>query len=173
MNLFDRSPNGAEISECGHYRYALWRTIVAAYPAAPVTFCFVMLNPSTADASVDDRTIRKVAHFVKQNQGTRFVVVNLYSYRATDPKELKGRLNLRGFEQYGHTRHALAAADVVVLAWGGDALSRDDERGMVDEARLSHPNLFYLGTTKHGSPRHPLYLKNITPLQIFTGDLTI
>lgn len=43
---------GAELSECGRYRYKLWRIWDQETP--PVMF--LMLNPSTADANKDDPT---------------------------------------------------------------------------------------------------------------------
>lgn len=56
--LFPVAPmldSGATISECGKYRYRLWRVWDESLP----TCCFVMLNPSKADATEDDPTIRQ------------------------------------------------------------------------------------------------------------------
>lgn len=49
-------PSGAVISDCGQYRYALSR---GGWMGGKGTVLFVMLNPSTADASEDDPTIRR------------------------------------------------------------------------------------------------------------------
>ena len=69
----------ATLSECGLYRYDLWRT----WATGPhVTF--VMCNPSTADAEIDDPTIRRCIGFAQEWGFAGLVVVNLYAYRATE-----------------------------------------------------------------------------------------
>ena len=50
----------AVLSPCRQYRYALWRK----WADGPQVL-FVMLNPSTADESVDDPTIRRCISFAK------------------------------------------------------------------------------------------------------------
>jgi hypothetical protein len=87
--LFDVAPRVAEIertatiSDCGRYRYTLGRTWSDEPPVL-----FVMLNPSTADADVDDNTISKCIGFAKRWGHGGITVVNLYAWRATNPKEL-------------------------------------------------------------------------------------
>ncbi len=46
---------GAQLSDCGAYRYRLWREWDTSCP----TLAFLMLNPSTADHRVDDPTITR------------------------------------------------------------------------------------------------------------------
>lgn len=48
-----------------------------------------MLNPSTADAEIDDPTITRCIGFAKSWGFGGLMVGNLWAYRATDPKELK------------------------------------------------------------------------------------
>ena len=66
MNLFDEltdeQRSGAIISACGQYRYHLWRRWDELLP----TMVWVMLNPSTADATEDDPTIRRCIGFAKR-----------------------------------------------------------------------------------------------------------
>lgn len=59
--LFDLSSNGAEFSECGQFRYCLWRIWDKTMPLV----LFIGLNPSTANARVDDPTIRRVKGFAR------------------------------------------------------------------------------------------------------------
>jgi hypothetical protein len=72
----------AEISEDGKYRYALMRM----WDDKPLMM-FCMLNPSTADATKDDPTIRRCIGFAKDRGYGGIYVVNLMAYRATDPAE--------------------------------------------------------------------------------------
>lgn len=74
---------GAAIA--GEYRYKLWR--VTGAPGTSVAL-FVMLNPSTADATDDDPTIRRCIRFARDWGHARLLVANLYALRATDPRAL-------------------------------------------------------------------------------------
>jgi len=74
----------AEISPCGLYRYTLWRW----FGMGDRTVRFIGLNPSTADANQDDPTIRRCADFARRWGFDRLCMVNLFAYRATDPREL-------------------------------------------------------------------------------------
>lgn len=85
--LFDTEPlvrRSAVVSDCGRYRYRLDRIWDTALPAVT----FIMLNPSTADASNDDATIRRLAGtngFARRWGCGALIVVNLYAWRATTP----------------------------------------------------------------------------------------
>src|ERR1700730_4474366 len=57
---------GAHISDCGTYRYRLWREWDRSLP----TLAFLMLNPSTADHLTDDPTItRLIAGTIRPSRG--------------------------------------------------------------------------------------------------------
>lgn len=79
--------NNALISDCKQYRYWLCRPFENTYILRE-TILFIMLNPSTADASVDDPTIRRCMGFAKRLDSNGLTVANLYAYRATKPAEL-------------------------------------------------------------------------------------
>lgn len=145
----------AVLSECGRYRYRLERRWGRGSAAL-----FVMLNPSTADANVDDRTIRRCIGYAHRWGYPALSVVNLYAYRATDPRELWKAPDPIGPENNRHLIEAAAEAGVVVAAWGVHAQSQ-----RVDEV-LTLPGLSRataLALSRDGHPRHPLYLR---------GDLT-
>jgi hypothetical protein len=146
--------NGATLSECGNFRYRLWRIWA---PEAPHVL-WVMLNPSTADATVDDPTIRKCIAFAKRWECGGIEVVNLYAFRATDPADLKAcqyRVGPRNFE----TLRAMLAnhAGPVVAAWGAHAQASVAEWFRV-EALLAGKPLYRLRRNKDGTPGHPLYI---------------
>lgn len=145
---------GARLSPDGRYRYALGRRWGTG-PAAT----FVMLNPSTADAEVDDPTIRRCVGFARALECEGLLVVNLYAYRATKPADLFRAEDPVGPEADAYlTAHAKAAAQQgrpLIAAWGAHA--RPDRVAHV----LTLPGMeavTALGVTKAGAPRHPLYL---------------
>jgi hypothetical protein len=51
--------------------------------------CFVLLNPSTADETREDPTVRRCIGFARSLGYGALEVVNLYAYVATDPAELR------------------------------------------------------------------------------------
>ena len=56
--------SGAELSNCGTYRWRLWRDhLLGDYAKHNGPVCWIMLNPSTADAFKDDPTIRRIIGF--------------------------------------------------------------------------------------------------------------
>lgn len=129
--IWNDTPKGAWISDCGKYRYALWR----CWSFADRPLIFVMCNPSTADADVDDPTIRKCVGFARKLGFGGISVVNLYASRATDPKLLKSLVleEGSGFDSLtiASTANTLAVQEAlriaaqtgtaVVAAWGGAA----------------------------------------------------
>lgn len=156
----------AVLSPCGRYRYLLER----CWDPAGTTVTWVMLNPSTADADVDDPTIRRVVGFSKAWGHGRARVVNVYGLRATDPAELV-RARKAGLDPVGqfndqHIQEAIEDATVVV-AWGGHTIRR---RRPDLERLLAYRALHCLGVTKDGSPKHPLYVPAATRRRLWTFD---
>lgn len=155
----------AIISPCGRYRYRLERdghgvgkTVV------------IMVNPSTADATEDDATIRKLKGFGMVNNWGRIIVGNLFAYRATDIRELARCDDPVGPENDVHLRLMIAEADRVIAAWGAldtklpkHLRSRwQDVADMVPE-RLDP--IFSIGpSSQSGHPCHPLMLPYSRPI---------
>ena len=153
------------ISTDEQYRYDLTR----AWSPANRKITWVMLNPSTADAEQDDPTIRRCIGFSQMWGYGGMTIVNLYAYRTTDPKELLSVENPAGPENHETILRRLSESELVVAAWGAFARKIALEgRPNVESLchRLDVP-LRCLGTTKTGAPRHPLYVKGITPLEPF------
>ena len=153
----------AVISDCGKYRYLLRRAWDRDKPRA----LFVMLNPSTADATVDDATIRSCKRLSIDLGYGSFEVINLFGWRATNPGELETVPDPTGpdNERIGDT--AIERCDVVICAWGAFPLARHNAVSMCARIRAMRPAVYCLGTTKSGAPRHPLYVKTGTPLQVY------
>ena len=116
MFLPDAKPlnSGAELSECGKYRYSLTRIWDETKPKV----MFIMLNPSTADANNDDPTIRRCIGFAKSWGFGGLYVCNLFGFRATNPKELLKVNNPFGDQNIWHTRKLSDEVDTIVCAWG-------------------------------------------------------
>jgi hypothetical protein len=156
----------AIISECGTYRYSL----VREWEQGPRVL-WIMLNPSVADASIDDPTIRRCIGFSKvwDFPMLRFgsmEVVNLFAYRATDPKDMAAAkalgVDIVGPENDLRITEAASRASLVVAAWGADKLAPLRSVGI---RKLIAPHqLMALGKSKSGAPKHPLYLPSSAEL---------
>lgn len=154
----------AVISECGLYRYWLERGEAAAPYVA-----WVLANPSTADAELDDPTVRKARGFAQRLGFSRFVFVNVFAYRSTDPKGLLGVKDAVGPENAEHIRKAVANAEVVVLAWGNAIVKPKKPQAKWTLEHVIRPvtlsPIRCYGYTADRSPRHPLTLAYSTPLE--------
>lgn len=162
---------GAYISPCNQYRYTLERTIVDREWRTDRAVCFVMLNPSTADASQDDPTIRRCVGFARRLEREHLRVVNLYAYRTPYPAELK-RAHVSGVDIIGPENDSVLAhlPGIIVCAWGPpkwDFVNRRISDVLRILGRRGDP-LYCLGVAKDGSPRHPLMLRNDAELSIWT-----
>lgn len=155
----------AELSGCGTYRYRLTRHWDSDRP--PMTF--VMLNPSTADAHFDDPTIRRCIGFAKREGAGGIAVVNLYAYRATDPRDLPNDGSKIGPKNEVYLYDAIQEANgrPIVCAWG----TKGDGSFFVQWAKGYGANLMALGVTKEGFPKHPLYLASDAPLMPYPRQL--
>lgn len=156
----------AELSECGTYRYRLGRVWDAEKPAA----IFFMLNPSTADADVDDPTIRRCISFAKREGLGGLEVLNLMAYRATNPNDLPATRIAAGPHLAFHVYDALTQnPGPVIAAWGSHKRAVEMTDIAMFALELLKRQAYCLGTTKSGAPRHPLYVKGNTPLVPFTA----
>ena len=107
----------AVISECGRHRYRLTRTVESESSALTLgRVLYVMLNPSTATAETDDATIRKCKGFARRWGFRELEVVNLFSFRATKPKDLWASAERNTTLSDYHILAAVADADRVVFA---------------------------------------------------------
>src|ERR1700723_1611406 len=145
---------GAVISACGAYRYRLSRI----WNEARHSLAFVMLNPSTADAEVDDPTVRRCMAFARREGYGGIEVANLYAFRATSPDDLWRAKDPCGPENDDHLRNvALASAAYgtpVVCAWGAHGGKTNRPIHLMQQVGAT---LVCLGRTRGGQPRHPLY----------------
>lgn len=144
-------------SPCRTYRYTLWREWIGGEGYA----MFVGLNPSTADETQDDPTIRRCIAFAKAWGYSGLCMTNLFAYRATQPEDMKAVADPVGPENDRHLQSLAAGAGVIVAARG----THGTHHGRDAAVRRLLPALHCLKLTKDGHPGHPLYLpKTLRPM---------
>ena len=147
----------AEISQDEVYRYRLGRHWHGFAHAGGSTCLFIMLNPSTADANIDDHTIRRCMYYAARWGHSELLVGNLFAFRATYPKDLKAAADPVGPGNDWHLEQLIGQANQIICAWGTDGafMNRDQEvLALID----GHGQA--LTVTKHGFPGHPARLAN-------------
>ena len=150
----------AEYSENALYRW-WWERRWAEGPG----LCWVGLNPSTGDTTGRPRpTLRKVVALAKAHDLSAVTVVNLFSWRATKPADLKRAAashDVIGERTDDVIKEVSGRSPITLAAWGshGSLL----ERSAAVIPLLRQP--MCLGETAGGQPRHPLYVRAGTDLQ--------
>jgi hypothetical protein len=142
------------------YRYTLWRNACLSGTG----YCaFIGLNPSTADETTDDPTIRRCTRFAR-DWGYRYLLMtNLFGFRATRPVDMFREIDPVGPENDEILAGLLNDPEclAIIAAWGVHGTHRDRDQWAL---RLFGSNLGCLGTTKEGQPRHPLYVPAMTEI---------
>lgn len=143
----------AVISDCGNYRYQLTRR----WGPGPAVV-WIMLNPSYADANIDDRTISKCIGFTTRAGYSALTVVNLFAFRNRWPDEMKAAADPVGPANDAHIAAVAKTGAMTICAWGnnGGHLARD--AAIVALLRENGVTPFALTVTKSGQPGHPVML---------------
>lgn len=118
---------------------------------------FVGLNPSTADETVDDPTIRRCIRFAQDWGYSGLAMTNLFAFRATKPVDLKKAEDPIGPDNDFVLAKTASDAGLVVAAWGVHGTYRNRAQAVIASGNLG--DFKVLGTTKDGHPRHPLYMR--------------
>lgn len=152
----------ATFSPCRRWRYSLSREIVDPHfgcldeDERGGTVTFVGLNPSTADETTDDPTIRRCIRFARDWGFDRLVMVNLYALRSTDPRGLWTADDPVGPENDHALSLAFGGSNKIIAAWGAHA--RANRLAQFADT-FAGWQFWALGVTKDGAPRHPLYMR--------------
>lgn len=158
--------SGANISPCGVYRYLLWRQWDVAKPIQ----LWCMLNPSTADGTEDDPTIRKCMGFSEHSGFGAIMVVNLFAYRATSPADMKKTANSIGPDNtfvWAEAMRRYTNGYGAMAAWGSHGADTPAEAAFVDMAREQKVTLWTLRPTNKDAPGHPLYIPYTAQPQVW------
>lgn len=157
----------AVLSPCGTYRYELRRVWGDPNRLA----CWIMLNPSRADAGVNDATIRRCVAYARSWSLGGIVVRNIFAARATDPADLLGHPDPVGplNDRWLLAPMGLGPAAVTIAAWGVHGTLHGRDRQVRELLAANGISLHHLGPlTREGHPRHPLYLPATAALTPFT-----
>ncbi len=153
-HIKDDAPSTAVYSDCERYRYALTRT----WDPKGKRVLFVMLNPSKATEVQNDPTVERCERRARALGFGAFRVTNIFAWRETDPALMRKAVDPIGPENDVIIRDGATWADQVIAAWGthGSHLNRGPEMEAVLRA-IGKP-IYTLGLSKHGHPKHPLYI---------------
>lgn len=151
ISLLNDITCGASLSSCRTYRYSLWRE----WDKNKGVCVFIGLNPSTADESIDDPTIRRCIGFAKAWGYGRLVMVNLFAIRATDPNDMKTSSDPIGCENNAFLLKECESANLIVAAWGNHGTHMNRYKDV--SHLLSHLSMKCFKITKSHQPAHPLY----------------
>ena len=155
----DSNHSGAVFSADLRHRYQLYRRLADTGEAERTPALFLMLNPSTATHTEDDPTIRRCVRFARDWGHGHLYVANLFSLRSTDPRALRTDAYAEGDPENRHYITVLAMRSaLVVCAWGAHGSLRGRSTTIVDMLTAANVDLWTLGLTQGGQPKHPLYL---------------
>ena len=141
-------------SDCERYRYALTRI----WDAQGTRAHFIMLNPSTATEAANDPTVERCERRARALGFGGFRVTNIFAWRDTDPRGMCAAAEPVGAANDAAILEGCDWADTIVAAWGthGAHLGRGaDVAALLAETGRE---VYHLGLTKDGHPRHPLYI---------------
>lgn len=149
----------AEFSPCDVYRYTLTRNWADGQCIA-----WLLFNPSTATAELNDPTIRKAIGFSKRWGFGRLIILNLYAVRNTDPRAVTrmGASAVGPMNDYWILK-SLGEARELVCAWGCAQHAPEIDIRIAEvmkliEERMPEVPMSCLGYRKDGHPRHPLMI---------------
>lgn len=143
----------AVYSDCERYRYLLTR-VWAAGPKA----LFVMLNPSTATEVQNDPTVERCERRARVLGFGAFRVVNIFAFRATDPRVMRAEVDPVGPGNDAAIRESAVWADRIICAWGNHGLHLGRGAAVVTLLGGVGGDLWHLGLTGQDQPCHPLYI---------------
>jgi hypothetical protein len=166
----ENSLSGAFFSEDRLYRYALWRIWNGDLPKV----MFIGLNPSTANESTDDPTIKRVISISKNLGFGGVYMLNVFPLVSAYPEVLLDYFETP-FHDLSDDNNDCWLSDIskrcneIVFAWGNFKIVRERKRD--SELLKRFPQAKALHINKNGSPKHPLYCKSDTQLVQFNRDV--
>ncbi|MBV8102365.1 MAG: DUF1643 domain-containing protein [Verrucomicrobia bacterium] len=118
---------------------------------------WIGLNPSTADEISLDQTLASVCRYSRKWGFSEVVMLNLFAFRATDPRDLQRASDPIGPDNNEHLLAEVRNVDRVIACWGdhGRFLGRDRQ-----VSALLNVSFECLLRNRTGAPHHPLYLKS-------------
>lgn len=141
------------------YRYELTRIFDESKPI----IILIGLNPSTANDKENDPTILKCISYAKNWNCGGFIMVNLFAFQATKPKDLLKEENPIGADNDKYIKAAILKREKIVCCWG--KLGTYKGRGAEVLKLIDKPYCLY--KLKNGQPAHPLYKNPKLELKLY------
>ena len=148
------APSVAVYSDCERYRYTLTRT----WDEGAGRVLFIMLNPSTATEVQNDPTVERCERRARALGFGAFQVTNIFAWRDTDPFQMRKAKDPIGPGNDAAILAGVAWADQVIAAWGTHGAHMNRGPQMTTLLQGTGKPLYTLGLSKHGHPKHPLYI---------------
>ncbi|MEO0343944.1 MAG: DUF1643 domain-containing protein [Pseudomonadota bacterium] len=148
------APSVAIYSDCERYRYTLTRV----WDSTRLKALFVMLNPSTATEVQNDPTVERCERRARALGFGAFRVTNIFAFRATDPRQMRAEVDPIGPDNDNAILDAAIWADQIICAWGTHGAHLDRGPKVAAILRQTQADLYHLGLSKQGHPKHPLYI---------------
>ena len=153
-HIKDDAPSTAIYSECDRYRYALTRT----WDEEGKRVLFVMLNPSKATEVQNDPTVERCERRARALGFGAFQVTNIFAWRDTDPFKMRKAADPVGRDNDFVILEGANWADQIIAAWGTHGVHLNRGQQTATLLRTTNKPLYSLGLSKHGHPKHPLYI---------------
>lgn len=159
------------------YRYTLEHDFEEGlFTNAPRLMPWIGLNPSTADESKLDPTLRRIRGFSQtavnlwdaHGPFTGFVMLNLFAFRATDPRDMKQWADPVGPGNDAALIEWTKRVGVAVACWGAHGSHLNRAAHVMALLRALNVKVYSLSKNGDGSPRHPLYVPRIAVLTEFS-----
>jgi hypothetical protein len=151
----DHAQSSAVYSDCENYRYALTRS----WDPAAGRVLFVMLNPSKATELQNDPTVERCERRARALGFGAFRVTNIFAWRETNPHLMRKAADPIGPD---NDRVLIAGSDwanQIIAAWGTHGAHLNRGPATAELLWKAGKPIFHLGLTKHGHPKHPLYIR--------------
>ncbi len=153
-HIKDDAPSTAVYSDCERYRYALTRT----WDPKGKRVLFVMLNPSKATEVQNDPTVERCERRARALGFGAFQVTNIFAWRDTDPFQMRKAKDPIGPHNDATIQDGAEWADQIIAAWGTHGAHMGRGPQMETLLRAKGKPIHTLGLSKHGHPKHPLYI---------------
>jgi hypothetical protein len=156
---------GADISKDKKYRFSLWRI----WDESKDIVLFIGLNPSNADETNDDPTIKKLITLCGNWGVGGFYIANLFAFITSNPKELLNAGDPIGSLNDSKIQELSEKCSRTIFMWGNHGVLMN--RNKIVSARFKSP--YCIGITKKGNPIHPLYQNGHSELKEYNQSIFI
>ena len=146
----------ARFSPCRTWRYRL----AQIWDESKDPLYWLMLNPSTADETQNDPTVERCERRARMWNYGGSVVLNIFAYRATAPKDMRAAPDPVGPENDKLIKELAAMSNRVTVIGGWGEHGKHMERGEAIRTIFKEHDgrLQALKINASGHPAHPLYI---------------